>query len=209
MSKTLTDRTLALAGMFQSVSLVAQTARHGMIEQAPFETVINSLFILDAATTADVYGDVSALRHGLQVITRQFSNKLNETEIEMMRYAIGLFTLEKKLSARKDLLNTIAEGLQQTERQREHFHNTHDNVIAALAEIYTNTISTLQPRILVAGEHSHLQNPDTANRVRALLLTGIRAAVLWRQSGGSRLQLLFKRKAIIAEAKRLLSQINH
>lgn len=209
MSKTLTDRTLALAGLFQAASLVAQTARRGMVEQAPFETVIRSLFVLNADATVDVYGDLSALRHGLQLMQRQLSGKVDEQDVEVMRYAVALLTLERKLAARKDLLNTITEGLQKAERQRDHFHTTHDNVIAALADIYVNTISTLQPRIMVTGEHGHLQNPDIANRVRALLLAGMRSAVLWSQSGGARWQLLFKRNAFVTEAQRLLAQMMH
>lgn len=209
MSKTITDRTLALAGLFQAVSLVAQTARRGMVEQAPFEAVIRSLFVVDAEATVDIYGDLSALRHGLQVLQRQMGSSGEERDLDLTRYALSLLTLERKLAARKDLLATISEGLQKAERQREHFHTTHDTVIAALADIYVNTVSTLQPRIMVTGEHGHLQNPDTANRVRALLLAGMRAAVLWNQSGGGRLQLLFKRKAFLTEAQRLLAQTTH
>jgi len=209
MSKTLTDRTLALAGLFQAASLVAQTARRGMVEQAPFEALIRSLFVFDAAATVDVYGDLSALRHGLQIMQRQLSGKVDDQDVEVMRYAVALLTLERKLAGRKDLLNTIAEGLQKAERQRDHFPTTHENVIAALADIYVNTISTLQPRIMVTGEHGHLQNPDIANRVRALLLAGMRSAVLWSQSGGARWQLLFKRKAFVTEAQRLLAQTMH
>lgn len=209
MSKTITDRTLALAGLFQAVSLVAQTTRRGMVEQAPFEAVIRSLFVVDAEATVDIYGDLSALRHGLQVLQRQMGSSGEDRDLDLTRYALSLLTLERKLAARKDLLATISEGLQRAERQREHFHTTHDTVIAALADIYVNTVSTLQPRIMVTGEHGHLQNPDTANRVRALLLAGMRAAVLWNQSGGGRLQLLFKRKAFLTEAQRLLAQTTH
>jgi len=209
MSKTITDRTLALAGLFQAVSLVAQSARRGMVEQASFEAVIRSLFVVDAEATVDIYGDLSALRHGLQVLQRQLGSNGEDRDLELTRYALSLLTLERKLAARKDLLATISEGLQKAERQRDHFHTTHDTVIAALADIYSNTVSTLQPRIMVTGEHGHLQNPDTANRVRALLLAGMRAAVLWNQSGGGRLQLLFKRKAFLAEAQRLLAQTTH
>src|SRR5690606_17906725 len=157
--------------------------------------VIRSLFVVDAEATVDIYGDLSALRHGLQVLQRQMGSSGEDRDLDLTRYALSLLTLERKLAARKDLLATISEGLQRAERQREHFHTTHDTVIAALADIYVNTVSTLQPRIMVTGEHGHLQNPDTANRVRALLLAGMRAAVLWNQSGGGRLQLLFKRKA--------------
>jgi high frequency lysogenization protein len=58
---------------------------------------------------------------------------------------------------------------------------------------------------MVSGENSYLESPDMANKVRALLLAGIRAAVLWRQCGGSRWQLLFKRRAIIKAAETLLA----
>lgn len=209
MSKTITDRTLALAALFQAVSLVAQTARRGTVEQAPYEAVIRSLFVRDAEATVDVYGDLSALRHGLQVLQRQLGGGTEPRDLELTRYAVALLALERKLAARKDLLATIAEGLERAERQRDHFHTTHDTVIAALADIYVNSISTLQPRIMVTGEHGHLQNPDTANRVRALLLAGMRAAVLWSQSGGGRLQLLFKRRAFLTETQRLLGQMTH
>lgn len=209
MSKTITDRTLALAGLFQAVTLVAQTARQGMVEQATLETMLRGLFVRSPEATADVYGDIGALRLGLQVLIKQLDSKGEARDLELTRYAIALLHLERKMAKRADLLNTIAEGLQKTERQLQHFHLTHDTIIAALAEIYVNTVSTLQPRIMVSGEHGHLQNPANANRVRALLLAGMRSAVLWSQCGGGRLQLIFRRKALLAEAQRLLALTQH
>ena len=43
----------------------------------------------------------------------------------------------------------------------------------------------------------HLQQPNNAAKIRALLLTGIRAARLWRQLGGHRWQLLFSRRKLL------------
>jgi high frequency lysogenization protein len=77
-------------------------------------------------------------------------------------------------------------------------------VIAALAELYSSTISTLQPRIMVKGEQSILTGTDSRNMIRALLLGGMRAAVLWRQCGGNRVQLLFRRKALLRDCRELL-----
>lgn len=74
-------------------------------------------------------------------------------------------------------------------------------VMASLAHAYSQTISRLNPRILVHGDPERLNDTDTANRIRALLLAGIRAAVLWRQTGGSRLKLLFRRKRIVESAR--------
>jgi len=48
-----------------------------------------------------------------------------------------------------------------------------------------------------------------ANKIRTLLLAGIRAAVLWRQMGGNRWQLLFSRKDIINDAKMLIGEIKN
>ena len=47
---------------------------------------------------------------------------------------------------------------------------------------------------MVSGEPHHLSDPKNANKIRALLLAGMRSAVLWRQLGGNRLQLLLARK---------------
>ncbi len=207
MSKSITDKTLALAGVFQAAALVAQSARSGMVDQATMETMIRSLLVRDPQATVDVYGDLSALRPGLEALRAQLGKDNSARDIDVLRYAFSLLQLERRMSKRRDLLNTVAEGLDQVERQLNHFHLTHDTIVAALADIYLNTVSTLTPRIMVSGEHGHLQNPANANRVRALLLSGIRSAVLWSQCGGGRLQLLFRRNLFVAEARRLLSQI--
>ncbi len=208
MSKSMTDRTLALAGVFQAATQVAQVARTGGVDPGPFETMIRSLCITDPHTTLEVYGSLDHLRPGLEMLVSQLGGDANtapKRNIEVSRYAIALLHLETKLGKRRDLLNTISEGLAEAERQREHFELTHSNIIARLADTYGNSVSTLTPRIMVNGAHGHLNNPYVAEKVRALLLAGMRSAVLWRQSGGSRWQLLFKRSALIAEARRLLA----
>jgi high frequency lysogenization protein len=77
-------------------------------------------------------------------------------------------------------------------------------VIGNLADTYKQTLSTLSFRIKVAGNPQILQNSHNANKVRALLLAGIRAAILWRQVGGRRWHLLFNRKRYIKDAQGLL-----
>jgi high frequency lysogenization protein len=77
-------------------------------------------------------------------------------------------------------------------------------LIEKLAELYTQTISTLTPRIMVNGEHGHLENPVIAAKVRTALFAGIRSAFLWHQLGGNRWQLLFSRKKIANEAREIL-----
>jgi high frequency lysogenization protein len=59
---------------------------------------------------------------------------------------------------------------------------------------------------MVSGESQHLSNPDQANKIRALLLAGMRSAVLWAQLGGSRWQILLWRRRLTQEAERILKE---
>ena len=204
MNKSLRDRTLALAGVYQAAYLVHQIATRGMTDSAAFEASISSIFKLDAPTTEAVFGDVSGVNTGLSTLKRQLSEKQADT-MQITQYVVTLLHLERKLSRQPALLERIAAGIRQAQQQSEHFSMTHENVLANLADTYKNTISTLTPRVLVQGEHGYLNNPDNANKVRAILLAGIRAAVLWSQCGGSRWHVLFKRSALLLETENLLA----
>ena len=65
MKYTDTDRTIALAGIFQATQLVHQLAYTGKADGDDFETCINSLFVTDADTAIETFGDITRLRSGL------------------------------------------------------------------------------------------------------------------------------------------------
>lgn len=205
MSQSLSDRCLALAGIFQSALLVREYAHSGRADSAERETLVSSLLITDPASTAEVYGGVEPLRRGLEgLIQRLGGGRGAAPEMETTRYVIALLHLAHKLQRRRDLMDILAEGITQAKHQAEYFSPTHENVIAALADLYQQTVSTLTPRIMVQGEAAVLGTPDNQNWIRTLLLAGIRSAVLWEQSGGRRWQLLVRRKALLQAARSLL-----
>jgi len=209
---SLKDRIIALSGIFQATRLVQQIARTGMCEQAPFEASIKSIFAIDSATTEAIYDDAINVSHGTRALISQLggtqtSNDTTKTrDIEITKYAIAVMVLERKLIKRNDLLTAIVDGITNAKAQLAHFPMTHDNVIANLANTYSDTISTLKPRIMVNGENNHISHPSNTNKIRALLLAAIRAAVLWRQCGGTRWQLLLNRKETLSQAQKLLNE---
>jgi high frequency lysogenization protein len=73
-----------------------------------------------------------------------------------------------------------------------------------MAAIYVDVISPLGPRIQVTGHPLSCKARRQA-KVRATLLAGIRAAVLWHQVGGGRLQLMFSRNRLTTQAKQILA----
>ncbi len=127
--------------------------------------------------------------------------------MDITRYVISLLHLEKKLKKNKAMTDQIASGLENAKNQMEYFSLSHENVLANLGNIYQETISTLLPRILIQGEQNFLSQQNNANKIRALLLAGIRSAVLWRQCGGNRLQFLLGRKKYLHTAQELIKKI--
>lgn len=205
MSKSLHDQTLALAGLFQAAVLVRQIAHNGSCDDDSLETCIRSLFATDPASTLDVYGgELSDIREGLEALSTSLAQQSRPQDVEILRYVLNLIHLESKLKRNGDMLNVIGSRIDQARHTASHFGYTHSNLIGNLASIYTDTISTFRLRIQVSGNPQVLQREENAARVRALLLAGIRSAVLWRQSGGHRWQLIFMRKKVIMHARELL-----
>ncbi|OBS10746.1 high frequency lysogenization protein HflD [Acidihalobacter prosperus] len=205
MEKNLRNRTLALAAVFQCAADADRLARTGTLEADALKPMIHSLLTRDAESLEAVYEGIVHLRPGLQILKAQLDPQARMHALEVMRYAVALLHLERRLSKRPEMLERLSRGIDGALRQAEYFNSTHENVIASLAALYRETISELGPRIIVRGEQSHLSNENVASRIRVLLLAGIRAAVLWRQAGGTRLRLLFARKPLLREAERLLA----
>lgn len=209
MAKNWQDISLALAGVFQSTALVDQIARTGYLPSEPYQCAIKSLFEQSPADVESVYGSAHGLDMGLRIMAQLLDNKVDREHPNTMRYVMGVLHLQKKLNKDSHKLNFIGDGLSQAKRQAEHFdHPCHDNVIANLASLYSESISQYKFRIQVMGDASYLQQQRIAEQVRALLLASIRSATLWRQVGGSRLDILFHRKKLLKSANRWLEQIN-
>ncbi len=206
MTGSVRDRTLALAGVFQAAALVRQVARTGEVDRADAETCLESLFVENPQTTEDVFGGVVPVRRGLQVLVEQLGGDARGRDLELARYVISLLVLERKLARSPALLDQIDRGLARIRDQRRHFALMHPTIIGALGQLYADTVSTLLPRIMVTGEARFLEDDDNAALIRALLLGGIRAAVLYRQVGGRRWQIVLQRGRIEAAARALLEE---
>jgi high frequency lysogenization protein len=203
---TITNQTIALAGVAQTAALVQQLATTGTVDPIAMEASIGSVLKIDSDSVIDIYGSLAGINLGLKQLNEQMTG-YKIVNPEQARYCASLVFLENQLSSRKDMLKSIQTGITKAQAQSEHFGLLHENVLANLGEIYQSTISTLQPRIMVNGEQAYLSRPDIANKIRACLLAGIRSAILWKQCGGARWKFLFFRKKIQAELQKLLKQV--
>ncbi|MEJ6655118.1 MAG: high frequency lysogenization protein HflD [Pseudomonas sp.] len=200
------EQVLALGGIFEAALQVDKLARSGQYSEGPVGCLIQSIFERSPDDTLGVYGGSHhQLRGGLQAVSSMLDRDTAALQRDALRYAMNLITLERQLAKRDDMLAVLGQRLDRTQQQIGHFGLLHDNVMASLGSAYQDTLSTLRLRIQVHGDVRHLQQPDVANRIRALLLAGIRSARLWRQLGGHRWQLLISRGKLLEATRTILN----
>lgn len=204
MSDKLYHTTIALAGIIQAASLVKDLAQTGKVDEAAYQASIYSLFQTDPENVLAVYGGIQGVRYGLEKLIIMFEPVTTPTEA---RYMLSLIHLQKKIWNHSKMLATLAQRLNQAKKQVDYFSLLHPTVITNLADIYLSTISTLKFRIIIWGSQRILSAVENMEKIRALLLAGVRSVVLWRQMGGSRFQLLFSRAKIRAMAKKILADM--
>ncbi len=203
------DQTLTFAAICQVAYLVKQCSRTGNVEQEQLTILLNSILNTSPENTLAVYGaNNQNLALGLQVLVDHLGDKNKQKDPELTRYIISLINLERRLMKKPQALAELAQRIEQVKRQLEHFELTSEPILASFASIYTDVISPLGTRIQVAGDPAILKQPHNQNKIRALLLAGIRSAVLWRQVGGKRRNILFSRKKIVQCAQQYLAYLN-
>ncbi len=198
-------RVLALAGVFQALSLVRELARDGDCDSDALEASLASVFKLESGSAAEVFGGNHGVRRGLRVLVEQVES--NDRDLPLFHMLINVLKLERSLHRSPVTNRRLGEGLQGMQRQLQHFPVTHPTIIARLADLYCSNLSGLKPRITVVGNPLYLQQPAKAQRGRALLLAAIRAAVMWHQLGGRRRHLLFRPRREVMIARGMLTGV--
>lgn len=198
------ERTLALAGVFQATELVRQAASHGTWSGFAATACLHSLFVLEADSTAEIYGGGGRVKLGAETLLAILHGESRYADT--LRYAVGLLQVEKKFRRAGEVQDEVGRRLQEIAGLGEDFeqHEREDLQAAEISALYSETVSRLSPRIVVNGKPQYLKNQRTVNWVRTLLLAGLRSATLWHQLGGGRFELMFGRKTLIRDAQSLL-----
>lgn len=184
-------QTLALASIFQTTALVHQLASTGQCDSHSNKASLNSI-VSQSDDVDEIFSSPEDLRVGFESLKTLLEKKPISMQ-NIMLYSTALINLEKKLMKKPQLLTQISAEIDHIKKQ-DFFDIHHSNSIARLAELYKNTLGSLNPTIMVRGEQIYLTNRHTANHIRALLLAGIRAVSLWKSQGGKTWHLLLNKK---------------
>ena len=199
------NRIIALAGLFQATELVRQAANHGTWSGYSADTCLESLLALEADSVEDIFGGADQVRLGAEILIAVLQG--DRRYMESLGYAVSIMQLESSFRKSADMQAHIGAELEEIAGIDDgtEIHEIKDLQAKKIAALYTQTISTLSPRVVVNGRPQHLQVDRTVNWIRTLLFAGLRSAVLWRQLGGGRFSLMFGRKKMMDQAQSLLS----
>lgn len=197
-------RVIALAGVFQAAALVRDLATQGRADAVAAESSLASVFRIDSDSAADVFGGMGGVRLGLDILITHLDSA--QREVGVAQLAVGILRLERRLARRSGMLGQLRTGIEAIQRQVDHLGVSHSTVQSRLAGLYAETLSQLTPRIIVHGNPVHLADTRRVEQIRALLLAGVRAAVLWRQVGGNQWRLLLRRREYAMLARGLLAR---
>ncbi len=202
MNHSLQDRTLALAGIYQAITLVDRVANDQSVDERDIERCLATIFETNPDSAQSVYGSPDTLNDGLQALVEPRAGK----HVALTRYVVGILHLENRLNTQPEVLAALGRGIDKVQGQADFFGAiTHPSAIAALAELYVDCISPLGPRIMINGKPECLNRTETAETIRALLLAAMRSAVLWRQCGGRRWRLIIGYRGMMEYASELLA----
>ncbi len=197
MFKITTNQTIALAGLYQSLALVQQIAWQGDATHSCLIPTIESILKLNIDDFTDAYGSINNLKLGLHALKETLEKRNDQRVIERTRYAINLMYLENKLHENTRIMSALGSQIERINLQYESVEESLTDIAQDLGSLYREHISPLGPKIIVEGSPSYLKMEQHASMIRALLLAGIRAIVLWRQAQGKRWALLFGRYSIL------------
>jgi high frequency lysogenization protein len=199
----LSDRMLALAGLMQALAQVRRIADTGQAHADVLATSLDSVFRIDADSTAEVYGGAQSLRTGLMLLRDYFGGAMPDDQLP--RLALAVIQLERRFVRDEDMVSRVLTGIRALEEAALRLGSSHPDVLNALGSLYADTLSHLRPRVLVQGNPHYLGQAAVVAEVRAVLLSAVRSAVLWRQLGGSLWDFLLRKRAMGEAVHELLA----
>ena len=200
----------SLAGVFQSAILVNQLANKPDHDSGALRSSALSILRTEAETVIEVYASWHDLRLGLETLRQVFQGKTGHASRDIFQYAVGMHQIATRLETLISVTNLVYTGLVEINNRYPDADVMDDNIdeeewlYEDIAALYSKTISTITPRIMVRGSEGRLNEARTVNQVRTALFAGIRSAWLWQQLGGRRWHLIVHKNAYQSIASRLL-----
>jgi high frequency lysogenization protein len=192
-ARTLREQTLAFMGIAQAATLVDDIANGRPVSVDGEQAIVAAIFVTDPESVDEVIGNVGNYTSGLAT-ARALLSTPDQRVVEAMKYTMAIIDISRRLRKNRPLTARLGELIGELAPSWQTL--SPDELFQQASAVYQSTISTLDRRVHVRGSGELLQQADVANRIRTLLLAGVRFAWLWQQLGGRRWHLLMRRSTM-------------
>lgn len=212
------SETIALAALFQTAAQIQRIARFGSIDEHSIAPLMRALVITSPNVIEDIYTP-KRLTVGLnQLVTSLYPKEAVQPQTaELIKVAFSIINLESSIEGQSKVMTLLDREVDKLRTDvltiHPNYEDAADNVlvdydiIKMYSKLYSTLISTNFPKLVIYGEEAHLRRSEFQEMIRALLLAGVRASMLWHQVGGKRYSLMFRCKEIIENARQILAKI--
>ena len=194
MVKISNDYITSLIAMLQSVYLVDRIATTDYDATNESDFLIQSIYTKNTFDADKIYSQKSSLVDGCKLLKDILRGKNDISVLTMQKYALNIILIQKNINKISDLKNMIGKKIDNYHDNSMMATNLNDQ-ISYSEEIYKEYVGIIRPRVVISGKKEYLNK--NSSLIRALLLSGIRAAFLWDYHGGSKWHLMFRRKEIL------------
>ena len=192
---TIDKQLYSLAALYQSCNAISRIAWEGQYDEKEFLPLIKSILDVDSDDPLIIYQQPISLKSGFQFLKKQVVDDIFTRSSETRRYISSIKDLVKRINTSNIIDEQFRKRIDRI-NENEYEKNT-DNIVLEIGQLYKDTFSQLEPRIVISGDNQYLKQDLNAARIRTALMAAIRSVYLWKSCNGSDLKFfLFKKKYI-------------
>ena len=192
---TIDKQLYSLAALYQSCNAISRIAWEGQYDKKEFLPLIKSILDVDSDDPLTIYQQPISLKSGFEFLKKQVVDDIFTRSSETRRYISSIKDLVKRINTSNIIDEQFRKRIDRL-NENEYEKNT-DNIVLEIGQLYKDTFSQLEPRIVISGDNQYLKQDLNAARIRTALMAAIRSVYLWKSCNGSDLKFfLFKKKYI-------------
>ena len=203
MSISTIDRQLySLAALYQSCNAISRIAWEGKYDNEEFSPLIKSILDVNSDDPLSIYEEPTLLKSGFEFLKKQVIDDIFTRSSETRRYISSIKNLVRRIDTSNIIDDQFRKNIDRlNEIKRE---KTIDDLVLEIGQLYIDTFSKVEPRIVISGDNQYLKIDLNAARIRTALMAAIRSVYLWKSCNGSDFKFFLFKKRYIKRIKEII-----
>ena len=199
---TIDKQLYSLAALYQSCNAISRIAWEGKYDDEEFSPLIKSILDVNSDDPLSIYEEPTLLKSGFEFLKKQVIDDIFTRSSETRRYISSIKNLVKRIDTSNIIDDQFRKNIDRlNEIKRE---KTIDDLVLEIGQLYIDTFSKVEPRIVISGDNQYLKVDLNAARIRTALMAAIRSVYLWKSCNGSDFKFFLFKKRYIKRIKEII-----